>query len=149
MADPSMCRSKTGSNMPRPNTHVQEPHDVGSKPILDRQNPDMHGANQTVAYSIYSQEPTSTDWASKRPLNACYTSFLRELSDHRGIDCALSVDVNGLCDFLIMPRAFDTNWGQWHIHYFLPKKSMPRECIRRWEPNGQPNLSGSLIWRVV
>jgi hypothetical protein len=49
----------------------------------------------------------------------------------------------------MIPRAFDTNWGQWHIQYYLHKKWMPRECIIGWEPNGQPDSSGSLIWWVV
>jgi hypothetical protein len=48
MADPNLRRNTTCSNMPRPKAHVQEPHDVGSNPILDRQNPDTHDADQTV-----------------------------------------------------------------------------------------------------
>jgi hypothetical protein len=78
MADAGMWRSETGSNMPNPKAHVQEPHDVGSNPILDRQTPDTHGANQTLTYPIDSREPTSGDWAAKSLLNACDTPFLRE-----------------------------------------------------------------------
>jgi hypothetical protein len=139
MADPAMWRSKTGSNIFRSNTHVQEPQDVGSNPILDRQNSNMHGGNQTGTYPIYSQEPASRDWAATRPVNACYPPFFPELSDYRGIDGAVHIDVNGQYDFPIIRRAFDTNWGQWHIQYDLHKKWMPRESIRRWEPNGQPD----------
>jgi hypothetical protein len=121
---------------------MQEPHDVRSNPILDRQNLDTHGANQTVTYPIYSQEPTSTDWATKRLLKACYPPLRPELSNYRAIDGALHRDINRLYYFPVMPCAFDANWGQWDIQYYLHKKWMPREYIRRWDPNGQPDSSG-------
>jgi hypothetical protein len=86
MVDPSIWRSKTNREpgmIPCQNASGSEPHDIGSNPVLDRQNLDRHGANQTFAYLISSQESTGKDWSVKQLHDACHAPFLPELSKYQ------------------------------------------------------------------
>jgi hypothetical protein len=96
MEGSSMWRSKTTSGkILKPNSYVQAPPDVGSNPILDRQNPNLHGANTTLTYPIYSQEVNNDEWAKLRPLHKCYAPFLPELAHYVRDDDAIHLPGNG------------------------------------------------------